>query len=522
MIFFSLKREFFGRFAVISTLSRNFNGRIIGILKTDLGSLMNIIGVFCLFFSGILGKELIISKKVFFDLVGRNNLGLQEKKLDLDISRSEVLSASELFDINVSLEAGYTKANTPSSSSLDGAGGASSVIAKTQSYGLTMSKSFYSGTTIRVPYGLDIINSNSTFRSIEKTFEPSLTFSLEQDLRDLFYWGRFSKKYDKAIVKDRTGQLKSEIDQSKLIVKLIEKYLDGLDALFQLDLKKQAYINGEKKFQLMVKKFSLGKASLIQKNDAQINLFKAQEKLENQKIKFQKITADISQELFQKTEYPWKYDKEFGFVSDWKKIDKGLGDLKELIDNSPEVKKRMEEVNLAKREFSWAKGDSFPSMDLSASYKLAGVRETYSLAQKEVWEGQFPTTNYGLTMERAVHNYAAKSSRLMKEALWKQKKLLLQKTRFEQEIDLKEGVAKIKKQMQIVMNYKKMVGLLKEKLGFYEKKLQQGSLSVYDYNTQYEEVLKTDIDYKKSQISLERFIIRFLQKSGQLKRLTSL
>ena len=118
----------------------------------------------------------------FLQHVPRNNTDLKINKLKTAEDKYNWKKEMGDFDTNLSYSYAYNNTDAPSSSSLDGAGNTSSTITKTPSHSLTLSKAFTYGTNISLPYNYDLIDSDSTFRTIAITHEPSIGIELTQPL----------------------------------------------------------------------------------------------------------------------------------------------------------------------------------------------------------------------------------------------------------------------------------------------------------------------------------------------------
>ncbi|MBT3237032.1 MAG: TolC family protein [Bdellovibrionales bacterium] len=433
----------------------------------------------------------------------KNNFDLKLSKIAIDEKKTVIEQEIGDYDYRLSSSHSRAKNNTPSSSSLDGAGNASSVKSSSTSSSLTLAKKFNTGTEISIPYNVTITKSNSTTRTIAKTYEPSLTLSITQPLLKGFDATYVARDIEEARMDVEIEQLKNLEAINKKLQEALELYFDTILKHEQIGIRRTGSKNAKQNMAFITEKHRLGKASQIEYLEAKTAFQKTEDSLLTAQIDYQNIRDQLALLVFGDSNH------QIDFIN----ISQLLHNLPPLIANQEVTeliqqaitdrdKVKRYQLTLAKAGFKLANAvrDRLPDLDLAADLTHKGLGSSLSSANRHLTDGRYRSWNTSLTISKPLMAYAS-------TAYWQQQKLKHQQEMIRMEQARRDVRLEVQKSLRKLASGKIQIKAFSAALAAEEKKYaelkirhQQGRVSTYELNQGLQAVQNTEVSLLKAKV----------------------
>ena len=449
-----------------------------------------------------------------------NNFDLKISKMSTKEKGTSVESARGDYDINLSLSATRDHSDTPSSSSLDSTGAASSVKSKTDTYSTTLSKKFFFGTELSLPYTYNVVDSTSTSRRVRKTHEPSLGLTMSHPILETFFpdyleKGIKSAELDREIAKHKHGEkLVKEVDKG------LKLFLDCLQEHVTLKVRTLAHKNAIENLEMVSAKRRVGKASLIDKLDASSDERKKFNSKVSTQTKYNTKRGEFELHAFgEKDQGEIDYDDLTSVLEDLPDISK-KNDEAILVDKSmsrKEESKRIEKsIRKNKTAFKNAKVDRLPDFDFDASLTYKGLNHKQGRAHDQVWAAKYASWSIGTSLEYSIMGYAANSSKKLNAYKTVQENLKKAKLAGQTRADLKKNHNLLISGEKKIEALGVVVDADKEKYKLLFLKYKNGKATLYELKKALQSREESELQLLKSKVSFLKDFYQFKKSSGQL------
>jgi len=462
---------------------------------------------------GLLAREIDLNTLVQLSI--KRNFEIKKMNHDLKSKKASIKVADGDFDFNLSSELSRSSSDVPTSSSLDGGGSASSVKTDTDTLNITINKKFGHGTSIQLPYNYDVVDSESSFRLIKETHEPSLGVTLTQSLISPFFEGYHKKKSIEASKNYEALSNKNRQKIEKQVFKLINLYYDYKESIQSQKIFQEAVDLANKNLELISQKKKHGKASLVELLDAKNSYNKGLTRLLKEENKSNQLKNKISKEIaMEKNDF--KLSSSYDQAKFLVKNIKLLKPSKKTFGNRGDLKEKEINILKYKRKSKFAKVDSLPTVDLEFSYSSKGLQESLSKGNDEVLKAKFPTSKIALSLEYRPMSSAAEGNYEINYHKMKQEEIKRKAIKRDIIIELDNAISDIETQIKINDSLKRSLEVKREKMTFFQKKFNQGMISAYELDKEFESKLSAEVEMVKAINNLDRKIYAFYKSQGLL------
>ncbi|MBF0363145.1 MAG: TolC family protein [Oligoflexia bacterium] len=443
-----------------------------------------------------------------------SNYTTKEKDGDLKKSYSE-------FDTNLRYNYVLDKNNVPSSSSLDGAGNTSSVITENSTHTLRVTKTLENGIKVDVPYTYKSVYSNSTYRTIQTSYEPSLGVVLTLPVIKYFNFDYASRNIKNKELELAVALKKHSEKIIDIFSSTMDLYYDYLESRKGLEIAKITLENSKENYLFAVEKSKVGRISRIDLLDAE-SAYKSSEdaliKKENELInKEQKLSLNIYGDI---VKINLNVDQNNNINVDNNKILSPLPNEVETIESA--LKSRIEIIrsnesrNQAQIKYDFSRVDLYPTLDLQPEITLRGMNSSGGEANKDIKDRKYTSWKVGLTAERKWNQYAAIGANNMD-------KLKLEQEIIKEDQVKKDIILEVKQSLRDLASLEKRISSLKlsasaqeGKYAALNAKFKLGVVTMFDLNEAYKQKVQSSLDLLKAQIEYKKNLISYFKATGKL------
>lgn len=445
-----------------------------------------------------------------------NNFDIQISNSKTNESKSNFEKQYGKFDISLSLKSTYTNSDTPSSSTLDGGGSASSVKSKNINQSLTLKKVFITGTEVSLPYTYNIVDSESSYRLLKKTHEPNLKATIKQPLL-IPFWNGYVKK--DLIEAEFSWKAQIENNQQEILNKVyeaIEKYYGYLESIKLLKTYENAFVISSENLSFIKDKQKAGQGSLIDVLDATSSNNRAKDRMLKQKFAHFKIQNELNEIVLGKKvaeSEKLEFVEANGIIELW-----GLGQKNDILPGKNHVGVKEKEINVEKQKkkefFSGA--DLYPDIDLTFEYGSYGVQESLSKGNQEIVDQKFPTWKVSLGVEQNVFRHSEKGNENINKHKTEQE--IIKRDAYVRDIalEMKIAVLDINMQKAILESLDSTYQAESTKMEFYQKQFHLGQLSAFDLEKNADIKINAEIELTKANYTLQKKILKYFKEDGSL------
>ncbi|MBF0298196.1 MAG: TolC family protein [Oligoflexia bacterium] len=452
--------------------------------------------------------KIILEKN--FDII-ISDYNTKEKEGDLKKSYGE-------FDTNLKYSYVLDKNDIPSSSSLDGAGNTSSVITENSTHTLRVTKTLQNGIKFDVPYIYKSVYSNSSYRTIQTSYEPSLGVVLTFPIIKIFSDQYFSKNI-------KNKELELEIALKKHSEKIIEVFSDTIDLYFDivesiksLEITKIALENSKENYLFALEKDKVGRISMIDLLDAESAVKSNEDELlkkENDTLnKTEKLSLNIWGEITKINLPIYNNFENTALISSSLSSEEDV--LKTAFEKRIEISKTKEARNQAQMKFDSSKIDLYPTLDLQPEITLRGMNSKGSDANEDIIEKKYTSWKVGLTIERKWNQYAAVAANRMDELKLLQEKIKEEQAKKDITLEVKQALRDISSLEKRLLSLKMALKAQNEKYKALNAKFKMGVVSMFDLNEAYKGKMQSDLDLLKAYIEYRKKLISLFKAKGTL------
>ena len=446
----------------------------------------------------------------------KHHFEIQSLKLEIAESKANYEKSFGEFDFSLNYNFSYNQQDTPVSSSLDTEGNTSSVLTKTTSQSLSLSKFFKSGTQITLPYNLNIIDSESTYRTIRKSYEPTFSINLKQPLLRPFFSGYYQKKLQKALIKYQSDQSKKDYQASEKLYTAIEKTFQYLEAKKSYSIREKGYLTAKKNLDFVKAKRKVGSASKLDLLDARTNNSKSYQRFLEQEILVHKLKNELKSMIDKDIEEELSLSEEGLIASDFSCKCDPSNMLKVAIENRGDYLAQKLNLDLKTIQEKFARADRLPKVDFNLDYSSRAIKATTSEANDELAALKFPTYKAAVTVSYNLLQYAEAGAEKASILKTKQDQIKLDQLYRDLDMEIKVAIKNFQVQKVVVDSLKDSLDAEKIKWDFYTKKFKQGQISAFDYAKFSEDKENSELEYFKGLFKLERDYYKLFLVKGTL------
>jgi outer membrane protein TolC len=445
-----------------------------------------------------------------------NHFEIKSSNLQVEESRANFKKAKGEFDLKLDYSFSYNKQNTPVSSSLDTQGNTSSVFTKTTTNSLSLSKQFSYGTKISLPYSYNIIDSDSSYRTIRKSYEPTLSFTLKQPIIRPFFNGYYLKKLASAENEYQITKDKKSFEKSEKLYSLIEKVFKYLEEEKSFSIREKSLKTAKDSFNFVRAKKKLGSASKLDLLDSQTSYLKSQERLFQQEIKLFKTRKELdSLTQLESIEIPTILEKDL-LGSSFKCECNEEKMYQIALQNRGDYQSSQLSLELKKNLERYSTADRLPKLDLNLDYSSSSIKENLKGANSELFKREYPTYKVATSLSYNLFQYAEKGAQRASELKKEQDLIKVQQQEKDLRMEIQVSIKNYKTQKAVVESLKKSLEAENFKWEFYTKKFKQGQISSFDYAKHTENMENSELDFYKGIFKLERDYYKLFLVQGIL------
>ena len=446
----------------------------------------------------------------------KTNLDLKLTKSAVENKKAGILSAKSNYDWNLSASYTWDRDNTPTSSSLDGASGSSSVKSRNRIMSLGLTKNILWGTEFSFNYSNTLNETGNTFSTIPRSHNSNFTISATQPLIKTFFFSSFKNSLKEAKFDWRAAgeNLKNEIDE--IIFKTIELAFDHLESTKSLEIKKMALNNAKTNYEYAKKRKKLGRISKVDLLDAKANWLTKKNQLSEAEIKVKETKTLLTNHVY----------GDFEVLDDFKVELKNKNhkipklDIESMSKTALKQRKDYKEqlINVKKSRLSLndAKINRLPELDLKLENTYAGIGVKGSDAFDQVKKRDFKSWETGLTLTSPIMRYAKRASYKMKKLQLRQEQIKLLKLKKEILFESYKNYEKLKSSNERTRALQAALEAEREKKRAIRAKFRSGKASLTDYLQSLEEHEQAEIDHLKASLSQEKNYYQLYKSLGSL------
>jgi outer membrane protein len=432
-----------------------------------------------------------------------HNFDLRLSKISVSEKEASIEQERGDYDYQLSSSHKRAKSDTPSSSSLDGAGNASSVKSKSTTSSLTMSKKLSTGTQLSLPYNVTITDSSSTARTIQKTYEPSIALSLSQPLLKGFDAKYVARDIEEARMDLEMEQLKEREEINDKAQEVLELYLDAILKYEQINIRKTGKSNSAQNLDFITQKHRLGKSSQIEFLEAKAADQKAVEALLAAEVDYQNAHDQLALKAFGDSNHQISFVNVSQLLADVEKMPKG-NDVPNMVQQGLTGREKIKryQIALSKAGFklSNATRDRLPDLDLDATLTHKGLASTLSKANGHLVDGRYRSWNASLTLSKPLMGYAGHGYWQQQGLKQKQEEIRLEQARRDIRLEIQKSIRKLESSRIQIKAF--TAALDAEEKKYTELKLRhgQGRASTYELNQGLQALQSTQVSLLRSRI----------------------
>jgi outer membrane protein TolC len=459
-----------------------------------------------------------------------NNSGVNVNRAQFDLSQFAVLRAHSPFDPLFIAGFTPTRSVSPSDSSLNGA---STLSTLTQTSTASYSQQFLSGTSVSVGLATTRFTTNSSFATVNPSFDSGLTFSLSQPL--LRNFGFFANRAPIMIAQRGVRQSRAnfEAQLNDTVQNVINQYWDVVQAHKTLDVLKKSLELAEASYQRDKRALELGALppldiyrSESQVAQRKVTVIQAEYALKQVETTLrQTVGADLDAragaldlELTDTAETGGKLE-----IVD---LQQSLADA---LKNRPEIDAQHQQLAIDDTNAKLAVNNLRPDLSLSASYTTSGLGGVFfdgsgntvtnggfgdSLSQLGGFS--FPTYGVSLQMRFPIRNSSAAAD--LGTALVSKRRSLYQMRNLQQSIgsQVKNAVHDLELAELVITAAKDSRELAAKNLAAEERKYQLGAETIFFVLDAQNQLSQAEQSLVQAQISYQKALAEVDHATGSL------
>ncbi|HWZ45012.1 MAG TPA: TolC family protein [Candidatus Saccharimonadales bacterium] len=462
-----------------------------------------------------------------------NNSDVNVDRAQFDIARFAVQRAHSPFDPVLTAGFAPTRSVFPSTSSLIGA---STLSTLNQNSTVGFSQLFETGTALGVGFNTTRLTTNSSFATVNPSFNSGLTFSLSQPLwrKAGLFVNRAPIVIAQRSIKQSQAMFAAQLNET--VARIIGEYWDVVQAAESVDVLRKSQERAEASYQHDKRALELGALSPLE-------IYRSESKVAQRKIAVLQAEYSLkrAQDAFRQA-LGADLDARAGAL-DLELTDKAeapgalaaidLQDaLAQAVKNRPELEAQRQQLSIDDDTVRLASNNLRPDVNLSATYGTSGVGGTVfdrngallsaggftdSLAQLGGFG--FPTYGVSLQLRLPVRNNAAAAD--LGTALVTKKRALYQMRSLQQNvgIDVKNAVHDLELAELLMAASQSSRDLTAKTLATEERKYELGAQTIFfvldaqDQLAQAEQaLLQSQIAYRKALAGVDRATGQLLEK----------
>lgn len=420
------------------------------------------------------------------------------------------------FDWGISLNLTNNIQNTPVTSTLDTQGNASSVITKTNTQSITISKKLETGTNISIPYTYNIVDSDSTYRTFRETHEPSFGITINQPLLRTFVSDYYSKDKATSNLDFLATSSNEKEDIQKFVYNAIKKIFQYKEGEKNLELFENGLETAQKNLDFIKKKNKLGIASKIEVLESETNFYKSKERFMNQKLKQQQVYNEILIDLGEEL----KSQISFTNIEDEINHDKIILNKKIFFKNAIDrrgdylsQKYKLDSQSLKERIASI---EYLPKIDLKGTYTSRAVSNSLENANKDLNKGKFVSTNLGLSINYNLLQRSENASEQLNRIKLQKENLKIQQMLNDIGLEVEMAIDNYVTQKQIVESFQKSVEMENTKWKFYQEQFKNGKISSFELAKFQEVKEQAYIKFYQAKYKFAQYYFNLFKVQGNL------
>lgn len=454
-------------------------------------------------------------------MVLANNFDIQLSQASKEEKQGALAISKGKFDTNFTYSFTINEKETPSSSSLDDAGNASSVKTKDKIQVLTLKKNFIFGTELTVPYTYKIADSNSVLKKIPESHEPSFELKLKQPFLKSWTPSYFTKDQQTAEINLKESIQKHREKISNTLRDSIDLFYDVIEATTLERIKVVALESSKRNYNFLQEKKLLGKASLIDVLDSESTYRRAEEDLHKQKNVLINKKEDLKLKIF-------------GQKDDTGPLVLNLNPLVELtlpdLDNTHEMEKIIQEAyqkrtesktqeyayEKAKLQKNYSQVDLLTAVDLEFDVTYNGLNRDFSSSNKEILKREFPSWKTGITVDQPIMRYASRGNLNINILKLQQEEIKNNQNKRNIAFEIQKNVRDLKADWSRLKALEVALQAEQEKLNHMDLNFQLGKISSFDLNKHVQSKIQVEMEKLQAEISYRKRVYAFYLARGVL------
>ncbi len=459
-----------------------------------------------------------------------NNSEINVNRAQFDLSQFAVLRAHSPFDPLFVAGFAPTRSVSPSDSSLNGA---STLSTLTQTSSATYSQQFLSGTSVSVGLATTRFTTNSSFATVNPSFDSGLTFSLSQPLLRKF--GFFANRAPILIAQRGVRQSRSnfEAQLNDTVQNVINQYWDVVQAHKTLDVLKKSLELAEASYQRDKRALELGALPPL-------DIYRSESQVAQRKVTVIQAEYGLKQvETTLRQTVGADLDARAGAL-DLELTDTAeTGGKLEIVDlqqsladalkNRPEVDAQNQQLAIDDTNAKLAVNNLRPDLSLSASYTTSGLGGIiFDSSGNPVTNGgfgdslsqlggfSFPTYGISLQMRFPIRNSSAAAD--LGSALVSKRRSLYQMRNLQQSINsqVKNAVHDLELAELVITAAKDSRELAAKNLAAEERKYQLGAETIFFVLDAQNQLSQAEQSLVQAQISYQKALAEVDHATGSL------
>lgn len=463
-----------------------------------------------------------------------NNTDISVNRAQYDLSQFAVIRAHQPFDPLFLSSFAPTRSVSPSASSLTGA---STLSTLNQTSALSFSQEFQTGTAVGVGFNTTRSTTNSSFATVNPSFNSGLTFSLSQPL-----WrnrGLFPNRAPIVIAKRgvRQSEATFQAQVSDTVQRVIFQYWDVVQAHKSLDVFK-------KSLELAQASYDRDKRALELGALPPLDIYRSESQVAQRKIAViqAEYTLKLAENTLRQTLGADLDDRIGALDMDLTEKAEPTGtlatvDLPEALGlalkNRRELEAQNQQLAIDDTNVKLANNNLKPDLNLSASYTSNGLGGVvfgtdalgnpivvsnggFSDSLSQLGGFSFPTYGMSLQLRLPIRNSSAKAD--LGTALVNKRKDLYQKRSQEQNIttEVKNTVHDLEQAELVITAAQTSRDLSAKNLAAEERKYQLGAETIFFVLDAQNQLSQAELTLVQAQISYQRALAEVDHATGTL------
>ncbi len=366
------------------------------------------------------------------------NFDVRLSDLTKDDRAAGVTRSQGEFDTNLSGTFTRDHSETPSSSSLDGV--TSVIRSDTTTLKPTLTTKSRIGTELSVPYSYSISESNSSFSRIPVGHNTSLGLKITQPLLKSMEEGYYQRNVKRAELDLEIAKAKHGEKIDDVAMRAAEIFLDALKDRESVKLQEALLVNTRMAEEFVNAKHAVGKASMIDRLEAEAATSKSEESLLSAKTSLANRIEDLGAHVYGKLQAELQMNDDLGSLLqpaaplDFDTI------KKEALSRRSEWLAQVKASQKARVEFAASEVDLRPNLSFEGSYTQKGLDQDFQKSQAQVDNGTFPSWSAGVKFERPLMRFAARSANESKRLQFEQQSIKEAQLARDLELELKKAL----------------------------------------------------------------------------------